>query len=46
MDKGGISRRLINLANSMIGSVHGGLGYVAVIAAMFLQQFLVQEQLQ
>lgn len=35
MDKGGISRRLINLANSMIGSVHGGLGYVAVIAAMF-----------
>lgn len=35
MDKGGISKRLIQLANSMIGSVHGGLGYVAVIAAMF-----------
>lgn len=35
MDKGGISKRLINLANSMIGPVHGGLGYVSVIAAMF-----------
>ena len=35
MDKGGISKRLINLANSMIGPVHGGLGYVSVIAALF-----------
>ena len=35
MDKGGISKRLINLANSMIGPVHGGLGYVSVVAAMF-----------
>lgn len=35
MDKGGISKRLIKLANSMIGPIHGGLGYVAVIAAMF-----------
>lgn len=35
MDKGGISRRLIHLANCMIGSIHGGLGFVAVIAAMF-----------
>ncbi len=35
MDKGGISKRLIRLANSMIGPIHGGLGYVAVIAAMF-----------
>ncbi|MCI1930374.1 MAG: TRAP transporter large permease [Clostridia bacterium] len=35
MDKGGISKRLINLANSLIGPVYGGLGYVSVIAAMF-----------
>lgn len=35
MDKGGISKRLIRLANSMIGPIHGGLGYVAVVAAMF-----------
>lgn len=35
MDKGGISKRLITLANHMIGPIHGGLGYVAVIAAMF-----------
>ncbi len=35
MDKGGISKRLIKLANSMIGPIHGGLGYVAVVAAMF-----------
>ena len=26
MDKGGISKRLINLADSMMGPVHGGLG--------------------
>lgn len=35
MDKGGISKRLINLADSMMGPVHGGLGYVAVIGALF-----------
>lgn len=35
MDQGGISKRLIKMANSMIGPVPGGLGYVAVITAMF-----------
>lgn len=35
MDKGGISRLLINMANSFVGPVHGGLGYVAVLTAMF-----------
>ncbi len=34
MDKGGISKRLIKLANSIIGPVHGGLGYVSVVTAM------------
>lgn len=35
MDKGGISKRLINLANKMVGNVAGGLGMVAVLASMF-----------
>lgn len=35
MDKGGISKRLINLADSMMGPIHGGLGYVAVLGALF-----------
>ena len=35
MDKGGISKRLINLADSMMGPIPGGLGYVAVISALF-----------
>lgn len=35
MDKGGISRLLIAMANSFIGPVRGGLGYVAVLTAMF-----------
>ncbi len=35
MDKGGISKRLINLANCFFGGIHGGMGIVAVIAAMF-----------
>ncbi|AFM22615.1 TRAP transporter, DctM subunit [Acetomicrobium mobile DSM 13181] len=35
MDKGGISKRLINLANSIIGSIPGGLGYVSVLTSMF-----------
>lgn len=35
MDKGGISKRLINLANCFFAGMHGGMGIVAVIAAMF-----------
>ncbi|MDR2946173.1 MAG: TRAP transporter large permease [Candidatus Adiutrix sp.] len=35
MDKGGISRLLIKMANSFVGPVSGGLGYVAVLTAMF-----------
>lgn len=35
MDCGGISKRLINLANCFFGGVKGGMGMVAVIAAMF-----------
>jgi C4-dicarboxylate transporter DctM subunit len=35
MDKGGISKRLINMANSLIGPIHGGLGDVSVVTAMY-----------
>ncbi|UQZ91169.1 C4-dicarboxylate ABC transporter permease [Deltaproteobacteria bacterium Smac51] len=35
MERGGISRRLINVAQSMIGSMTGGLGLVTVMASMF-----------
>lgn len=35
MEKGGISRRLINFANSLVSSVTGGLALVTVLASMF-----------
>lgn len=36
MNRGGLSRRLINLALSLIGHVHGGLGYVTIMAATLM----------
>lgn len=35
MQIGGISRRLINLANALVGWIKGGLGAVAVLTSMF-----------
>lgn len=35
MEKGGISRRLIKLANTLVGSLPGGLALVTVLASMF-----------
>lgn len=35
MDTGGISKRLVNFAHALVGWIHGGLGMVAVLAAMF-----------
>lgn len=34
MNRGGIARRLIDLAKSMVGTLPGGLAYVNIIAAM------------
>lgn len=34
MNEGGISRKIINFALSLVGQVRGGLGYVAIIAAV------------
>lgn len=36
MNAGGISRRLINLAMALIGHIHGGLGYVTILAAVMM----------
>ena len=35
MDIGGISRRLVTLAYSLVGHLHGGLGHVVVVAETF-----------
>lgn len=36
MNSGGISRRIIDMAQAWVGHVHGGLGYVAIGAAVLL----------
>jgi len=35
MNRGGIARRLVNLANAVVGNIHGSLAIVAVLACMF-----------
>jgi len=35
MDVGGISKRLVNVANSLVGNITGNLGMVTVLACMF-----------
>ena len=35
MDTGGISKRIVAVANSLVGNVVGGLGMVTIIACMF-----------
>lgn len=35
MESGGISRRLVNFANALVGFIHGGLAHVTVMASMF-----------
>ena len=39
MNAGGISRRIIDLAVSMVGHIKGGLGYVAIAATLLLGCF-------
>jgi len=39
MNAGGISRRVINLAVSMVGHIRGGLGFVAIAATLLLGCF-------
>ncbi len=35
MDTGGISKRLVRVANTLVGNVTGGLGIVSILACMF-----------
>lgn len=35
MDGGGLSRRMVNFANSLVGNVTGSLGLVSILACMF-----------
>lgn len=35
MDTGGISKRIVAVANSLVGNITGGLGIVTIIACMF-----------
>ncbi len=36
MNAGGLSRRIVNMALCLVGHIQGGLGYVAVIAAIIM----------
>jgi tripartite ATP-independent transporter DctM subunit len=36
MNVGGSSKRIVNFALSCLGHIHGGLGYVAIVAALIL----------
>ncbi|MFM8556072.1 MAG: TRAP transporter large permease subunit [Betaproteobacteria bacterium] len=36
MNAGGLSRRIVKVAVTLVGHVHGGLGYVAIIAAVVM----------
>ena len=35
MNQGGIAKRIVNMAASAVGNMHGGLGIVAIISCMF-----------
>ena len=36
MNAGGLSRRIVNMAMALVGHIKGGLGYVAVVAAIIM----------
>lgn len=36
MNAGGLSKRIVRIANALVGHVRGGLGYVAILAATFV----------
>ena len=35
MNRGGIAKRIVNMASKLVGNVHGGVGIVAIISCMF-----------
>lgn len=40
MNSGGLSERLINFANCLVGWIHGGLGFVCIVTCCFLAAIL------
>jgi len=40
MNRGGMSKRLINFANCLVGWIHGGLGFVCIVTCCFLAAIL------
>ena len=36
MNAGGLSKRIVNFALALVGHRHGGLGYVAIVAAIIM----------
>jgi TRAP-type C4-dicarboxylate transport system permease large subunit len=36
MNRGGLARRIVNVALALVGHVKGGLGYVTILAACVL----------
>jgi len=36
MNAGGLSRRIVNFAMSLVGHIRGGLGYVTIVAAVIM----------
>lgn len=35
MNRGGIAKRIVNMASKLVGNIHGGVGIVAIISCMF-----------
>ena len=42
MNAGGISRRIVEVADALVGHVRGGLGYVAVMAAIIMAPTMIK----
>ena len=40
MNRGGITKRIVNAANAMVGHVRGGLGYVSILAILLFAAWL------
>ena len=44
MTEGGISRRLVDFCNSIIGNIRGGMGYAMVLACFFCRSVQVRRR--
>jgi len=40
MNRGGITKRIVNFANAMVGHVRGGLGYVSILAILLFASIM------